>query len=316
MTSDMSDGQGDSASSDPPAENTPTHPLNPGTTGIEARAPEPTDEAVIKDPRVASPPPLPPPFPEEEQRKKVIASGDQSVEYHHQTGLIRILVTVAFHLLVKLTRLAIGKAHSHSELPHIYHMNGSPAVVVDGYFCNHKRVKLITSPENMQELISQCAFFYKRGRSKDEGDIPDNPSPALCKAVIAAPEGLPELKGIVNLPLLRDDGTINQEPGYDWKTGYYFDPGEMPPITVSEHPTKENVAQALAIIRKPFADFPFKASADYANYLALLLTLIARSVIPGNTPLFVIDSPVQGSGKSKLAFCANLISTGGQEAPM
>jgi len=47
-------------------------------------------------------------------------------------------------------------------------------------------------------------------------------------------------------------------------------------------------------------DFPFDSQASFANAIAYLLSAVVRTAIEGSTPMFVIDSPMVGSGKSML----------------
>jgi hypothetical protein len=57
-------------------------------------------------------------------------------------------------------------------------------------------------------------------------------------------------------------------------------------------------------------DFPFATDADRAGALGLLLTQFVRPMIDGPVPLYVIDSPQVGTGKSLLASLAHLVATG------
>jgi hypothetical protein len=211
-------------------------------------------------------------------------------------------------------RTALIKVHNNPGLPHVYRMNDEPVILNSDE--RGVRIRRITRHEHMKEILSKCASFSKRRRGEGARDAPIDPPKDICAALIADPGALPMLHGVKNAPILRSDGTVHQVAGYDARTGCYFDPAGMAPITVPERPTTEDVTLAKKRLLEPFAKFCFSTPADLANYMALLVTLVTRQIIPGNTPLFVINSPVQGSGKSKLAYCANIIATGGREAPM
>lgn len=62
------------------------------------------------------------------------------------------------------------------------------------------------------------------------------------------------------------------------------------------------------------ADFPFAGAADRTNAIGLLLTPFVRPMIEGRVPLYVIDSPQAGTGKSLLASIIHIVATG-REAP-
>ena len=73
---------------------------------------------------------------------------------------------------------------------------------------------------------------------------------------------------------------------------------EMP-----EGPAAEQLAAAVAFVRELLHDFCWSSPVDFANAVAMLLT----GAISGSwggilTPLFGIDGPMQGSGKSLLAW--------------
>jgi putative DNA primase/helicase len=71
---------------------------------------------------------------------------------------------------------------------------------------------------------------------------------------------------------------------------------------VPERPTGDDVAAAVAVIDDLLQDFPFtSARADRAHAFALLLCPIVRDLIPGPTPLHLIESASPGSGKGLLA---------------
>jgi hypothetical protein len=122
---------------------------------------------------------------------------------------------------------------------------------------------------------------------------------------------VPSLAGLIEVPVLRPNGTVFAEPGFDSESGLYFAPApglKVPPIP--ERPTVEDVTRALGLIGEALCDFPFGGAADRANAIALLLTPIVRPAIAGAIPLAVITAPSPGTGKSLLASLASIIATG------
>ena len=68
---------------------------------------------------------------------------------------------------------------------------------------------------------------------------------------------LPPLNGISSTPLLTDDGTISSAQGYNSASGIWIDgPAQLAGL-VTEQPTRDQAAAALAQIRSTFATFCF-----------------------------------------------------------
>lgn len=123
---------------------------------------------------------------------------------------------------------------------------------------------------------------------------------------------IPAIESIVETPIIRPDGTVLSEPGYDEATRlYYAQPDELKDAKVPDAPTKEDAkAAAKYLIDEVFADFPFKDNASKANALGLLVSIVVRPAIDGCVPLALIDKPQAGTGASLLAEIAALVATG------
>jgi hypothetical protein len=161
-------------------------------------------------------------------------------------------------------------------------------------------------PDSLRRLLARHADVYRmKAGKKDEGpsETPASPTVAVCKAVLTETSwpGLPALANIVGAPVLRPDGTVLQDPGYDPATAFYYAPhSELPRIP--DTPTGEQVATALEFVTDHvLGDFPWVSDADRANYLALLVSPILRPYIGGLTPLGAISAADRGSGKTLLA---------------
>lgn len=127
----------------------------------------------------------------------------------------------------------------------------------------------------------------------------------------------PGLAGIVEAPTLRQDGSILFEPGYDAKSGLYFDPGQTVFPKPISNPTRDDAMAALARVEEVLKDFPFADGDDdlrdrtvsHSVALALLLTSVCRQQLP-TAPMFGIDANRAQSGKTELAQVAAIIATG------
>lgn len=124
-------------------------------------------------------------------------------------------------------------------------------------------------------------------------------------AALEAQEGeainLRDLRGTTHTPMVRADGTLLDEPGYDDDTGFLYLPtGGMEDVKVPARPTRRQVVLATALLRGMIKEFPWVSQHDEANYLGLLLTPLLRLVAPPPYKLGVFNATNPGTGKSLL----------------
>lgn len=112
---------------------------------------------------------------------------------------------------------------------------------------------------------------------------------------------VPPLRGIVGAPVLRPDGTLLQDAGYDRKTGLYL-AKKVTLDRIPEEPTPEEVKASLSFLLNRFlGDFPWSGEADKANYLGLMVTPILRLYLRNVlTPFGLVSATMPGSGKTIL----------------
>jgi hypothetical protein len=176
--------------------------------------------------------------------------------------------------------------------------NQPPVPVIDGL-----------NPFALRGVMGRAANYTKETR---EGQLPTHPPMSVVKDILALPEWpFPPIAGIVQVPVLRADGSVLTLPGYDSATSlYYWTDGETTLPHIPTAPTADEVASALAVLSEMIQDFPFVDAASRANTLGLILTPIVRPAIVGCVPLALIDAPQQGTGKGLLADVMSMICTG------
>lgn len=172
----------------------------------------------------------------------------------------------------------------------------------------------IVPPATLRELITRHARLVE---VRDDELMPAHPkgwqvSGVSCRG---AWDGIPMLTGISQTPLMRADGSILQEPGYDSATGIFLELGNLV-VAVPDEPTRDQAREAAAELLEVFCDFPFEAPCHRSAVLALILTMFARPAFTGPTPLFLFDANVRGSGKTLAADIVGLITTGEDLARM
>ncbi len=142
------------------------------------------------------------------------------------------------------------------------------------------------------------------GLIKSRGVAAAYPPDAVVGAVLEAPhyDGVPALKGITEVAVLRADGSVLDKEGYDAKTHLLYRkvPGAAAVPKVAEQPTDDDVARELRLVWDAIGQFPYAGLADRANALGLLLTPVLRAAIDGQVPLALIDEPRAGTGKRLL----------------
>ncbi|MFV8834741.1 hypothetical protein ACNSTU_07210 [Aquisalimonas sp. APHAB1-3] len=112
---------------------------------------------------------------------------------------------------------------------------------------------------------------------------------------------VPELTGIVRGPILRPDGSLLDQPGFDSDTGLLLladHPDGWPPVPVE--PTAAQVRRAVQTLWEPFAEFRFVDELSRAIQLAAALTAVQRPMLE-TAPGFGWNAYKAGSGKGKAA---------------
>ena len=109
-------------------------------------------------------------------------------------------------------------------------------------------------------------------------------------------------------PFLRSDGSLCETPGYDPASKLLFKADGLFPA-VPQQPSRDEALQALALLEDLIGTFPFVTKADRSVALAAILTALDRRSM-ATAPLFAFNSPVAGTGKSKLVDLCSILATG------
>ena len=149
----------------------------------------------------------------------------------------------------------------------------------------------VISAATMKRKLSACAAF-QRWNSSARSCVPCLPSDAIVNAVLSSAEypGIPVATGIVSCPILRADGSIAREPGYDSSTGLYLN-------IHGDYPDLMDPDIAVERLKGVLVDFPYATGAHLSGWCAALVTLLARAAFPGPAPFFLFDANMSGAGK-------------------
>lgn len=198
------------------------------------------------------------------------------------------------------------------------------------------RVRDVDELASIEPLdVSRCTFYLARTSEFMRwvrGDFKYvSPPKDVANDILAHPHlPFPNIRGIVESPVLRPDGTILDQPGYDQLTQLFYRPEpnwSMPVIPMN--PTTTQVKDALELYREMVCDMPFcdpmpisqhsnesqrrlapDQTSSWANFLGLLLTPLLRPTIASCIPAALLDAPNPGSGKGLLNNSVTIIATG------
>lgn len=180
-------------------------------------------------------------------------------------------------------------------------------------------VRIITDENDHAsiELVNENILrsFLERSANFMDGTFSPIPPPRnVVQDLFAINDwDFPPLSEIVEMPILRPDGTILFNPGYDDATKLFLQTNpELDVDPIPETPTPEQIQSALSLLEETIHDFPFVGTADRANALGLMITPFVRPAVNGNVPLALVDAPQAGTAKTLLCKVISLIGAGHQ----
>lgn len=171
------------------------------------------------------------------------------------------------------------------------------------------------TPTSVPNLLAKLSATYRFRKWNEKAArqvpllFPRQPA-ANC---VEAPEELPNVRtlhGIVNTPIVRLEGSILTEPGYDPDTGLVYLPNGLDIDSIDAVPSAAARQEALSWLLYTVADFPFETEDDRAGFLGSLLVPLLRAVAPPPYKLLAINAHAAGSGKGYLAEALRTIHHG------
>ncbi|MCX5888450.1 MAG: hypothetical protein NTY36_03245 [Deltaproteobacteria bacterium] len=217
-------------------------------------------------------------------------------------------VTVNNRQLRDSTAEAVAALHTANDPPEIFVRLGE-LVRIQADEDGRPIIKEL-SEAGVRYYLTQAADFVRETKKEI---IKVSPHRDLVQNTMAAPDlPFPPLRGIVEVPVLRPDGSILAAPGYDSATRLYYRPAPgltTPPILMSPG-QKHAIEAARFLYNDLLGDFPFVDDASHANALAALMTPIVRHAIPGRVPAGINTATKAGTGKTMMQEMIGAISTG------
>jgi hypothetical protein len=173
------------------------------------------------------------------------------------------------------------------------------------------RIELLPPPLLRERLAANARWITVQGTQDGPVEVPAHPPGWCVSAVHARAEwpGIRHLEAVVDYPVLRPDGTILANPGYDPETGLLLETLATLP-SINENPPREDAIEARDYLLDVVEDFPFEREVHRSSWLAALLTPLARFAFVGPAPLFLVDANVRAAGKGLLLDTIARIVTG------
>ncbi len=214
------------------------------------------------------------------------------------TGKTTIIVTHDQAQVIRELERAIDR------VDWLYHRGGSLVRVVNSGATRQPTILQVP----VQSLAPHTTDYVEWIKLKEGDDgnvtpVPVSPPFWAVAGLASSPHtwsGIRQLDGIVSYPVLRPDGSVFAQVGYDAALRLLL-VGGAEGIAVPESPSRADAAGAAKAILDLVADFPFASDVDSSVFLAALLTPLCRYAGVTNVPLFLVDKNTRGAGGSLLA---------------
>lgn len=197
---------------------------------------------------------------------------------------------------------AISSLANH---PHVYAIGDklaletSAAPRIDAYEVRIRPMGNAALRELLSRAISYRRYEAKTGEYRP-AHVPDFTPPEILARGYW--EGVRAVEGFSVVPVLRPDGTLVREAGYDASTRLYMSQTWEEPLP--------KPGDAVALLRHLTKDFPFALSADFSAWVSACCTPLAMYQFSGPSPLHLFEASRKNSGKSFLASAAAIVGSG------
>lgn len=210
--------------------------------------------------------------------------------------------------LERISALAWNALEKSNNPPRLFTFGGLPVRIarVDGMPTTQT-----LSEDRLRYELARDAVWFKM--TEKEGAKSASPPVPMVRDMLASPSyPLPGLTGIVEAPTFGPDGSLPTNAGYHEASKTFYAPAPGFSVSpISDTPNEAEIAAARALICDDLlGDFPFTGNAERANAIALVLLPFVRGMIPGSTPLHLIEKPEAGTGATLLAEVVAVIATG------
>lgn len=230
-----------------------------------------------------------------------LAAGHSVEDLVRRSQLPKFRINAASRPLHITTTLALAALTCRNSPPTVFR-RGRMLVEVDA--STHAIEPL--DKDRLRNRLDRVADWQKEkinGEQVIETTAVSPPSEVVADALVSYEQqsSFPDLDRVVTAPVFAQDGSLRLEPGFHApSSSLYLPPRDLRVPPIAQEPADSAVSNALALVDDLLADFPFAGEADRAHAIAMMLQPFARELIRGETPLYVIEAPSEGSGKTLL----------------
>lgn len=161
----------------------------------------------------------------------------------------------------------------------------------------------------LREELSSAAKWKKKVGGEGLTASAIVPKPVAEALAARGAWAFPVVEAVVDVPIMRSDGTLMTTPGPDPRTGLLYRPTHPFP-QVPARPTRAEAETAMRELEDIYAEFPFVEPWHRSAALALPMTLVARPAILGPCPLFACTATTPGIGKTLIFDVASALALG------
>ncbi len=164
--------------------------------------------------------------------------------------------------------------------------------------------------QTMRSHLDRCAQWYVPTAASPK---PTWPPESIARVMLEQGyEQLPPIDRIVRAPFFDANLELVSVTGYHREPQVWFDEANALSVdTIPEEVTADLASRAVDFLdTELLSDFGFVDAADRAHVFAALIQPFVRMAIRGPTPLYVIEAPKAGSGKTAVCEVISLVTTG------
>lgn len=210
------------------------------------------------------------------------------------------------------------------EYPTIFVQELGLVKVIRNKAKNKPIIKQLGEAEFRNALCRTAHYYRLKEKSGEFFKVPIAPPKDIVEAIIHPEDPsndwpFPVLDAIVGIPIIRPDGSIVAEPGYDEATQLFYLPtSDLEHCKIPENPTQEDAKHACMYLQNIIAEFPFITPVDFANALGAIITPFIRQTMSeeDDVPIASIDAASPGTGKGLLTSLIFIIATGHRMAAL
>lgn len=174
-----------------------------------------------------------------------------------------------------------------------------------------RRPWLRETPRSHLMMLLSSHVDWCKGAEDDPTSTRPDPHAVSALMTLGSWPDMRRLRAIVYTPVLRQNMTIHQDPGYDPSTGLLYVNELQITKRIPRRPSRHQCAVALAYLLDVVRDFPF-ADPEQARavWLSAVLTRFCRHAFRGLVPMFLVSANTPSAGKGKVVDTIALIADG------